>query len=409
MRIAGAGHGCVDLLYSPVDFGSETFQRLRTHRPGDGGLVPGHLVFVEEFEAFTGRPVGETLRTLTGREHPNTLNIGGPCIVSLILAAQVLRAHDCGDAKVEFHGVRGNDEEGPQIYERASRTPLDVTHYRVLESSTPYTIVLSDPTFDGGHGERCFVNGIGAGWDFCPSHIPDSFFDAEIAAFGGTALVPGIHDHLGALLRKAKQRGAVTVVNTVFDFRGEKARPGQRWLLGEDEDEETYRNVDLLLVDKEEALRLSGTSTLEQACAYFQARGAASFAITQGPLPVTFWSDGRLFERRDLTTLPVCGGVREWMEAHPEARGDTTGCGDNFAGAMFASLATQMMAGRGRGSLDMARAIAASICAGGCACFHVGGVLTEKAPGEKKALIEAMYAKYRLQVAGQCELPELPF
>jgi len=403
MRIAGTGCSVVDLLYASVDFGSEAFERLRTRRPGDGGLAPGRLVFLEEFEAFAGCGGLEAVRALVGDKAPDTVSIGGPSLVALILAAQVLADRR---VRVEFHGVRGEDDFGRLIHDRAGSTPLDVSHFGVFDGPTPYTLVLSDPNFDAGQGERCFVNCIGPAWHFGPANIPESFFDADIVEFGGTALVPGIHDHLGSLLRKARQRGAVTVVNTVFDFRNEKARPGQRWPLGEDD--ETYRSIDLLVMDVEEALRLSGASVLTEACAFFQARGVSSFAITHGPNPVAFWSDGRLFRSCDLTTLPICAGVREWIETHPEARGDTTGCGDNFAGGMLSSLVAQMM-GRPAGSLDMAQAVAAGVCAGGCACFHIGGVLVERRPGEKKSLIEEMYAGYRRQVAGQCELPAHPF
>jgi sugar/nucleoside kinase (ribokinase family) len=61
---------------------------------------------------------------------------------------------------------------------------------------TPSTIVLSDPDFDHGHGERVFINSIGAAWSYLPDNLNDDFFASDVVVFGGTALVPAIHDNL---------------------------------------------------------------------------------------------------------------------------------------------------------------------------------------------------------------------
>lgn len=53
---------------------------------------------------------------------------------------------------------------------------------------------------------------------------------------GGTSLVSLIHDNLASILRKAKTRNCINVVNTVFDFRSEKKNPGVPWPLGERRD-----------------------------------------------------------------------------------------------------------------------------------------------------------------------------
>ena len=73
--------------------------------------------------------------------------------------------------------------------------------------------------------------------------------------FGGTALVPQIHDNLTSILKKAKSRSSITIVNTVFDFRNEKSNPGKNWPMGDSD--ESYLYIDLLIADKEEALRLT--------------------------------------------------------------------------------------------------------------------------------------------------------
>jgi sugar/nucleoside kinase (ribokinase family) len=69
--------------------------------------------------------------------------------------------------------------------------------------------VLSDPDYDHGHGERIFINNIGAAWNLYPDDLDDAFFESNMVVFGGTALVPHIHQSLLELLKKAKGKKAV--------------------------------------------------------------------------------------------------------------------------------------------------------------------------------------------------------
>lgn len=81
------------------------------------------------------------------------------------------------------------------------------------------TIVLSDPSYADGAGERCFINTIGAAFRFSSEHLPSSFYKSDVVLFGGTALVPTLHDHLDECLSMARKRRALNVVGTVYDFR----------------------------------------------------------------------------------------------------------------------------------------------------------------------------------------------
>ena len=66
--------------------------------------------------------------------------------------------------------------------------------------------------------------------------LGDDFFDSDMVVFGGTALVPPIHDNLSGLLERAKSKGCITIVNTVFDFRNEKVNPGKKWPMGDSDE-----------------------------------------------------------------------------------------------------------------------------------------------------------------------------
>ena len=142
-----------------------------------------------------------------------------------------------------------------------------------------------------GNGERTFVNNIGAAWEYSPGTLNDDFFNSQIACFGGTALVPHIHSNLTSLLERAKHNDCITVLNTVFDFMNEKANPDKPWPPGNDNN--CYRLIDILIMDREEALKISGKRTIESAAEFFSSTEVSSFIITNGANNIFLWSGGR--------------------------------------------------------------------------------------------------------------------
>jgi sugar/nucleoside kinase (ribokinase family) len=394
-RISGTGCALVDYLYKPVDFSGEGFKKYFSRTPGDGGLSPGKLVFTGELEKFAGTGYPQIRQEITGGMEPMAINIGGPSIVSLIHAAQVLYGQK---ATVSYYGCRGNDDAGRFIRERLASTPLDTASYTTVEGFTPFTDVFSDPAWDQGHGERAFVNNIGVASKFLPEEIDEDFFSSEITVFGGTALVPNIHGGLNDLLKRAKSAGSVTIVNTVYDFLSEKDNPGKPWPLGDSN--QAYQYTDLLIADREEALKYSGCATTGEALAFFRRAGTGAAVITHGPNPVHFYSDGSLFGEVAESRLPASERVIGELRDNPSLAGDTTGCGDNFVGGMLASVALQLLRNPGSPA-DMKDAVAKGVVSGGFACFHHGGTFHEKFPGEKSQLIEKYYRAYMEQTGKQ--------
>jgi sugar/nucleoside kinase (ribokinase family) len=388
-RIAGTGCALVDYLYTPVSFTDEAFGRYLSVKPGDGGLSPGKLVFREEFEQFSAENYLDVKERITNSKPPVAKNIGGPSIVSLIHAAQMLTG---SPAEVSFFGCKGRDEGATFIEERLQQTPLQIGKYKTVDRNTPFTDVLSDPDFYQGHGERIFINNIGAAWEMYPEDLDESFFESDIVVFGGTALAPHIHQSLCELLKKAKDNHAITVVNTVYDFLNEKKNPLAPWPLGNSD--ETYRYIDLLITDMEEALRLSGQQTVDEALAFFKERGAGAAVVTHGANPVHYFFGSRLFGATE-GSKPVSAKIKETIIKHPEQAGDTTGCGDNFAGGMIASIAQQRIEKPDR-PVDPDQAIALGIASGGYACFYHGGTFYEAFPGQNRQLIEPYYNDYLL-------------
>lgn len=391
-RISGTGCALVDYLYKPVCFTDETFARYMSVKSGDGGLSPGKLVFKDEFDKFSKEDYLAVRELLVKGRPPVTLNVGGPSIVSLIHAAQMLADLP---AEVSFSGSKGNDEGAEFIDQQLRKTPLKVANYKVVDSQyTPFTHVLSDPDYDCGHGERIFINNIGAAWEFYPEDIDDDFFESDIVVFGGTALVPHIHQSLLELVKKAKSRNAITVVNTVYDFLNEKNSPEKAWPLGCSV--ETYDYIDLLIVDMEEALRLSGSESIEEAIAFFEGTGVGAVVVTHGVKDVHYFSRNKLFGTAK-GRKPVSDRVKNALIQHPETMGDTTGCGDNFVGGIVASIAKQLI-GHPERQVDLEQAIALGTVSGGYACFYNGGTFYEEYLGQKNELIEPYYQDYLLQV-----------
>ena len=394
--ISGIGCALADLIYNGVSFNSPAFKKYLTKQTGDGGLSPGKLVFTEELELFSGEKYPEILNKIVGNRAYDVLNVGGPSLVSMILASQILNGEEFD---VKFYGVAGSDVYANAIFEKVSRTPLDIGNYIVLKDKpTPTTDVFSDPQYDNGHGERTFVNNIGAAWKYLPEHIADDFFDADIACFGGTALVPGIHDNLTSLLKRVRNNKRITVVNTVFDFRNQKKNPDMPWpLVDRFED---YSLIDVLIMDTEEALRISGKNTEIEAAQYFASTEVSSFIITNGAKDLWVGSNDVLFEKSEITKFPTSQRIGEELKNNPERKGDTTGCGDNFAGGIITSLALQLKNCE-RGTFNLSEAIAWGVSAGGNCCFTVGGTYLENAPGEIINKIQPIQNAYINQIGPQ--------
>jgi sugar/nucleoside kinase (ribokinase family) len=392
-KIIVSGVGCclVDLLFNDIDFSSDIMRPYLSLNRGDGGLTPGHLVFKEEFEKFCGVSFELVLNTVTGGRKHDKINIGGPSIVSLINAAQLVDKDHC---EVRFYGRGGDDEIGHYLLSALYKTPVVLKDFKLINNRTPSTVVLSDPAFEGGHGERMFINSIAAAWEYGPDNLDDDFFNSEIVVFGGTGLVPQIHDNLTSLLRKAKSKGCITIVNTVFDFRNEKANPSRRWPLGESD--ESYGYIDLLITDQEEAFRLSGEPNPQNAIKFFLDKKVSSLMITNGSKNIITWSDGLFFNASGVKEMPVSEKVIN--ERKNTQGGDTTGCGDNFVGGVIASVVTQLH--NGSKHPDIIEACSRGVVSGGFACFYLGGTYFEAVAGEKKAKMEPYYESYRKQIKG---------
>jgi len=389
IKIAGTGCALADFLYNDIDFTSPEFKKYHTKKEGDGGLAPGNLVFTEELEKFASKKYPQIISDIAKGRQADTFNIGGPSLVSLIHAAQMLPGDEF---KVNYYGISGKDETAAKIKELLRKTPVGFSNYLPKsKKTTPFTHVLSDPYFADGNGERTFINNIGAAWDLTPDELPNDFFSAEIVCFGGTALSPNIHDNLHVLLEKVKLFRGLTVVNTVYDFKNEKQNPEKPWPLGDTE--KSFPNIDILIMDNEEAMRISGGRGTFNMLEHFKKKSSA-FIITRGSDTTLFFSNGNLF-KKESGALPVSMEVSKNIQTK-KYKGDTTGCGDNFVGGVIVSIARQLQ--QKKKKLDLKEAIVCGICSGGFACSYTGGTFFEKTAGEKKNKVDLLMKGYKKQL-----------
>lgn len=391
MRIAGAGCCLIDSIYMGCSYADKAFEELWSREKGDGGLIEGGLVFSEDLQLFAKKPYQQILDSLTKSRKPDVVNLGGPAVVALVHAAQVLAEQK---VEVSFHGAVGKDEQAELVRSSVANSPLKTDLKEVPDQRTAKTDVLDDPTQRDGKGERSFINTIGAAGYYGPQDIPASFYESDIILLGGTALVPQLHDGLHTVLATAKARGCITVVGTVYDFRNEKAAPHKPWPLG---DYSSYGNIDLLIVDEEEALRLSGTTDVKEAADRLISYGIGALIITRGALDMLVWSGGSLITKLPLTHMPVSVYMDDLLAKDPSLRKDTTGCGDNFVGGTLVAIAQHLLKGK-KTDLDMREVCAWGAASGGLTLTYHGGTFHESAVGEKAALLEPVVQAYRLSV-----------
>jgi len=388
IKVACTGCCLADFLYADIDVSKSNVKQYLSVKNSDGGIMPGKLIFTDDLECFANEKIDDIIDNITENSLPDVFNLGGPAIVALVGAAQLLAGQP---VEFDFYGVAGDDDTGEKLYELMKQLPINLDNYHFKSGTTANTIVLSDPRLNDGKGERAFINNLGVSRDYQPEDLGEKFFAADVLIFGATALVPQLHNNLTSLLRKGRECGRVNIVTTVYDFISEKAKPDQAWPLGESA--ESYQLLDLLLVDYEEALRLSNKSTLTQAIDFFIGQGVGAMVITHGSKSITFFSNGSLFKATAPAELPICQATDRELARHPEIKGDTTGCGDNFAGGVIYSLVSQLVHLK-RGELDLAETVSWGAVAGGFTRFYIGGTYFEQTPGEKLAKLKPFYAAY---------------
>jgi sugar/nucleoside kinase (ribokinase family) len=391
-RVHGTGCGLADVIHPASDFTSPRLEKYFSKKaggPGGHGLEMGKVVLLEDLAAFSGQTPEAVLADLAGDA---VFSAGGPGLVSMALAAQLLRP---SRVAVTYYGLSGDDAAASRIRTLLAQTPIDMSGYRQKAGSTPVTHVFSDPEAQGGHGDRCFVHDPGVSMD--PDLLGESFHQATFNVYAGTALMPRVHEALPKLLAKSRRRGALTVAGPVFDAYAEKR--GRPWSFGED----AWEYLDLLVADEDEIRRLSGERGVAEGVDALLERGLNAAVVTRGPGAIYYRSVGGVFGN-SRGEAPACRPLVEKARDREAHSGDTTGAGDNFLGALISAFLFQILSDdffpKGEVHLDrelfhmnplhLRKAIDFAAVAGGLACLQYGGIHLEKNVGERLRQIRAL-------------------
>ncbi len=212
---------------------------------------------------------------------------------------------------VRLLAVIGKDEPAARVLEPLRAAGVDVSLVSRADGPTPTTVVLINPA-----GDRMFLHrpGVSAIAFNDPVELP-----AEVVAgcryfhLGNAFALPRMRRNAAETLRRARAAGLTTAMDAGWDALG-------RWL---DDLGPALPHTDLLFVNEEEALKLTGAAEYAPAAARLLELGAGTVVVKRGGAGCS------VFDARGRIDAP----------AYDVPVVDTTGAGDCFAGGFLAALA----------------------------------------------------------------------
>ena len=204
-------------------------------------------------------------------------------------------------------GKVGDDGFGEFLINVLKKEGLDTEGIKKeKESHTSSTMVIVDPD-----GERRFIHFIGTNGKFSLKDISwEIISKCKILHVAGAMLMPSFDGKpLSSLMKKAKEMGKITSLDTAWDFTG-------KWLsLIED----SLPYVDYFLPSLEEAKMLSGMENPRDIAQFFLKRGVKVVGLKMGDKG-SYVTDGKNEVISPAYKIEVI---------------DTTGAGDAFAGGFL--------------------------------------------------------------------------
>ena len=266
-------------------------------RPG-GIVCCGNIVF-----DILVRPVDELRWSATTWVESIEQHIGGNGANTSFALARL-------GVPVRLLSVVGSDATGGQLCTILSEAGVDTQSIESCSEPTATSIVLVK-----SDGTRLFLHRPGSSSVAFPEPIrftPDLIGGLPHFHMANVFALPMLRAHAGETLRRAREAGLTTSLDTGWDSRGQ-------WM-------EVLRpclpHVDILFVNEDEARMLSGCSGAKEAAAAFRAEGAGTVVVKLGGAGcAAFTDDGEI--RAPGIEVPVV---------------DTTGAGDSFAGGFLAAL-----------------------------------------------------------------------
>jgi sugar/nucleoside kinase (ribokinase family) len=214
---------------------------------------------------------------------------------------------------VRLLSIIGTDERGSRALQILDSVGVDTTSVRRDENEpTSTTVVLIDRG-----GDRKFLHRPGASRNLAAD-------DVEVAVLprlthfhlANPFAFPTLRNESGSLMRRAREAGLTTSIDTGWDSKG-------RWMMDLGS---ALPYTDLLFVNDAEARLLGGSDDLENAVGALHKHGVRDIVVKTGARGCSIYTPD--------VVLDVPGFKAEAI--------DSTGAGDCFAGAFLAGIARGM-------------------------------------------------------------------
>lgn len=205
----------------------------------------------------------------------------------------------------------GNDAQGRYVVEECGACGVDTSGILRSEqypTSTSMVLITKD-------GERSFISQKGGTVDeFClaDADIARIRPGVKVVSIGSLFCSPRLDAQIAAVLKAAKEAGAVTIADMVPNMAGTP-------LAGICD---ALPLLDYVVPSKEEALLYTGKKTVPEAARAFLEYGAGTVIVKQGG------EGAYVLTAEGDFTVPVC----------PATVVDTTGAGDNFVSGLICGL-----------------------------------------------------------------------
>lgn len=218
--------------------------------------------------------------------------------------------------KTALLGKVGNDSFGDFLKNTLIQNNVNVDGLVFdIENQTSASVVLSD-----SDGERTFLHCIGANGTFSKDDMNwDVIQNSKIVFVAGTMLMDTFDgEHCASVLKKCKDMGKTTVLDTAWDSKG-------RWMKVL---EQCLPYIDVFLPSIDEAIELSGKEEPKEIADVFFNKGVKQVTIKLG-------SKGcYLRESKDAEGIIIPTYEAEVI--------DTTGAGDSFCAGFITGLVKGM-------------------------------------------------------------------
>ncbi|NMB26349.1 MAG: carbohydrate kinase family protein [Firmicutes bacterium] len=388
MRISGVGCCVVDYIYQDIDFTSPGVKRYLC-KDGSNGLMIGEGNLSSHLTTFFGKSEAAIIEDITGGRTPHKV-LGGVSIVTLVSAAQLLFDRD--EIDVYYYANIPDNEPGSIIMDTVGKTPLRTDKIQVMEGDSVVTHALCGNDLDG-NPSRTFICApcVHPSTALQLEQLDHDFYASELTVFSAIQWEPEISGVFTEVLKRCKEAGSITIVSTASDplMRGKT-----KWVLGDSD--AVYEYIDILIMNKEEALNYSGTRDLHSAVDYFKSfPSLGGILVTDGLNPTYVYGRGKLCLPYE-GFIPIVVDIDQDKQRGLLPEGDTVGCGDNYCGGVVASVALQL--GKQGRPIDLVEACILGSLSGGITSTITGGIFKETHFGQKRGLMEKYHPSYVRQV-----------